>query len=94
MLVLGSPEGALLVDGGNKARSAAVLKLALKSVNARKLHTLFNTHWHPDQTGGNEYAGKQGARIIVESRQVFGEFVKTETERWGAIAKKVGIPTE
>jgi tripartite-type tricarboxylate transporter receptor subunit TctC len=37
---------------------------------------------------------EQGARIILESRQVFGEFVKTETERWGAIAKKVGIPTE
>ena len=42
-----------------------MLKLALKTVNAKKLHTLFNTHWHPDQTGGNEYAGKQGARIIA-----------------------------
>jgi cyclase len=65
IVAMGSADGALLVDGGSKARSAAAIKLALKSVNAKKLHTLFNTHWHPDQTGGNEYAGKQGARIIA-----------------------------
>jgi cyclase len=61
----GSPEGALLVDGGSRARSAALLKLALDAVGAKKLHTLFNSHWHPDQTGSNEFAGKQGARIIA-----------------------------
>jgi glyoxylase-like metal-dependent hydrolase (beta-lactamase superfamily II) len=65
VVAMGSADGALLVDGGNKDRAASVLKLALKTVNAKKLHTLFNTHWHPDQTGGNEYAGKQGARIIA-----------------------------
>jgi glyoxylase-like metal-dependent hydrolase (beta-lactamase superfamily II) len=65
VVAMGSADGALLVDGGNKDRAASVLKLALKTVNAKKLNTLFNTHWHPDQTGGNEYAGKQGARIIA-----------------------------
>jgi glyoxylase-like metal-dependent hydrolase (beta-lactamase superfamily II) len=65
VLVLGSPEGALLVDGGARAHSAALLKLALKSVNATKVHTLVNTHWHPDQTGSNETLGRQGARIIA-----------------------------
>lgn len=65
VLVLGSPEGALLVDGGARAHSAALLKLALKSVNAAKVHTLVNTHWHPDQTGSNETLGRQGARIIA-----------------------------
>lgn len=65
VVAFGSPEGALLVDGGNKAHASAVLRLALKNVGAKNLHTLFNTHWHPDQTGGNELAGKQGARIIA-----------------------------
>jgi cyclase len=65
VLVLGSSEGALLIDGGNKAQSAALLRLALKSVAAKKVHTLFNTHWHPDQTGSNETLGKQGVRIIA-----------------------------
>jgi len=66
VVAMGAPEGALLVDGGSKARSGALLKLAMKSTGAKKLHTLFNTHWHPDQTGSNEYAGKQGARIIAQ----------------------------
>ena len=60
------PDGALLVDGGNAAQSAAMLKLALKTAGAKKLHTLFNTHWHPDQTGSNQRAGKQGAVIIAQ----------------------------
>jgi cyclase len=65
VVVMGSPDGALLVDGGNSAQSAALLKLALKTANAKKIHTLFNTHWHPDQTGSNEHVGRQGARIIA-----------------------------
>ncbi len=65
VLALGSAEGALLVDGGARAQSGALLKLALQSVGAKKVHTLFNTHWHPDQTGSNETLGRQGARIIA-----------------------------
>lgn len=66
VLAFGSPEGALLVDGGTRAQSKALLKLALTSVSAAKVHTLFNTHWHPEQTGSNEVLGKQGARIIAQ----------------------------
>ena len=66
VLALGSAEGALLVDGGTQATSRALLKLALKSVGSKKVHTLFNTHWHPDQTGSNATLGKQGARIIAQ----------------------------
>ena len=65
VLAFGSDEGALLVDGGSSARAAAVVKLALGAVGAKQVHTLFNTHWHPDQTGSNERLGKQGARIIA-----------------------------
>jgi glyoxylase-like metal-dependent hydrolase (beta-lactamase superfamily II) len=65
VLVLGADEGALLVDGGSDASSAAVLKLALQQSGAQRVHTLFNTHWHPDQTGSNAKLGKQGARIIA-----------------------------
>jgi len=66
VVTMGSADGALLVDGGNAARSAALLKLALKTAGARKVHTLFNTHWHPDQTGSNERVAKDGARIIAQ----------------------------
>ena len=30
------------------------------------VHTLFNTHWHPEQTGSNEPVGKAGATIIAQ----------------------------
>ena len=66
VLALGSPDGALLVDGGTRRQSGALLKLALKSVAAKKVHTLFNTHWHPEQTGSNETLGRQGVRIIAQ----------------------------
>jgi cyclase len=64
-LAFASPDGALLVDGGAQAQSKALLKLALQSTGTKKVHTLVNTHWHPEQTGCNETLGKQGARIIA-----------------------------
>ncbi|MEJ0035022.1 MAG: MBL fold metallo-hydrolase [Gammaproteobacteria bacterium] len=63
--VFNSPEGVLLVDGGSPERSAEVLKLVKKRTGASKIHTLFNTHWHWDQTGSNETLGKAGTRIIA-----------------------------
>ena len=65
VLAFGAPEGALLVDGGQREYSSALLKTALKSVGSKKVHTLFNTHWHPEQTGSNDTLGKQGVRIIA-----------------------------
>jgi cyclase len=80
VVVLGGPDGALLVDGGNATQSAALLKLALKTGNARQVHTLFNTHWHPDQTGSNERVAKSGARIIAQenTRLWLGRKIVTE----------------
>lgn len=65
VVAFGSPEGLLLLDGGPKAQSAALLKEALKATGTKKLHTLFNSHWHPEQTGLNEAAGKAGATIVA-----------------------------
>jgi glyoxylase-like metal-dependent hydrolase (beta-lactamase superfamily II) len=62
--VFNSSEGVLLVDGGSPERSADVLKLVKKRTGTSKVHTLFNTHWHWDQTGSNAALGKAGARII------------------------------
>jgi glyoxylase-like metal-dependent hydrolase (beta-lactamase superfamily II) len=30
------------------------------------IHTLFNTHWHPEQTGLNEHVGTTGGAIIAQ----------------------------
>lgn len=63
--VFQSDEGVLLVDGGSPERSKEVLKLVKKRTGASRIHTLFNTHWHWDQTGSNAALGREGARIIA-----------------------------
>src|SRR5690606_3029039 len=65
VVAFGSPQGAMLFDGGTRSNAKALLKLALDAVGAKKAHTLVNTHWHPEQTGLNETLGKQGARILA-----------------------------
>jgi glyoxylase-like metal-dependent hydrolase (beta-lactamase superfamily II) len=66
VLAFASPDGALLFDGGAREHSKALLKLAPQAVGAKRIHTLVNTHWHPEQTGSNETLGKQGVRIIAQ----------------------------
>ena len=63
--VLNSSDGVLLVDGGSPERSKEILKLIKQRTGASRIHTLFNTHWHWDQTGSNLALGKEGARIIA-----------------------------
>ena len=65
VVALRGPDGALLVDGGLASRSGDLVRLALKQTGTHRVHTLFNTHWHPEQTGANERLGKNGARIIA-----------------------------
>ena len=60
-------DGVLLVDGGSAAGSDAVLKAVAALPNGGgRIHTLFNTHWHPEQTGSNEKLGMAGATIIAQ----------------------------
>jgi glyoxylase-like metal-dependent hydrolase (beta-lactamase superfamily II) len=60
-------DGVLLVDGGSASGSNAVLKAVAALPNGGgKIHTLFNTHWHPEQTGSNEKLGSAGATIIAQ----------------------------
>jgi glyoxylase-like metal-dependent hydrolase (beta-lactamase superfamily II) len=58
--------GVVLVDGGSAATSAAVLKAVASLPGGGPVRTLFNTHWHPEQTGSNETLGKAGAQIIAQ----------------------------
>jgi glyoxylase-like metal-dependent hydrolase (beta-lactamase superfamily II) len=60
-----APDSLLLVDGGLQERSGELLKAVQEALGARPVRTLFNTHWHPEQTGSNERLGNEGARIIA-----------------------------
>jgi glyoxylase-like metal-dependent hydrolase (beta-lactamase superfamily II) len=65
VVVLNQPEGALMVNGGAREHSADLLRVVGAQTNGRRVLTLFNTDWHPDQTGSNEMLGAGGTRIIA-----------------------------
>lgn len=62
---LPGPEGALLVDGGRAINSSMLLKIVFGALQTRRVHTLINTHWHPEQVGCNEAVGDAGGSIIA-----------------------------
>ncbi len=58
--------GVLLVDGCSASGSAALMQAVAGLPGGGPVHTLFNTHWHPEQTGSNELIGKAGKTIIAQ----------------------------
>ena len=39
-----------------------------RRTGGRRVHTLFNTHWHLEQVGGNEALGNAGANIVAHEK--------------------------
>ena len=58
MVALAGDDGSLLVDAGDAAHAADVLKLA------GRVRTVFNTHYHLESTGGNDAMARAGAKIV------------------------------
>ncbi len=58
--------GVLLVDGCSAASADALMKTVASLPGGGPVHTLFNTHWHPEQVGSNELVGKAGKTIIAQ----------------------------
>jgi cyclase len=61
-----TPAGVVLVDGASAAASGDLMKAVAELPGGRPVQTLFNTHWHPEQTGANELVGKAGGTIIAQ----------------------------
>jgi glyoxylase-like metal-dependent hydrolase (beta-lactamase superfamily II) len=59
-------DGVVLVDGGLAQNAAALAQAVAALPNGGPVRTLFNTHWHPEQTGSNEMLGTAGAAIIAQ----------------------------
>ena len=57
--------GVLLVDGGSAGAFDALMKAVSGLPGSGPVHTIFNTHWHPEQTGSNEPLGQAGRVIIA-----------------------------
>jgi cyclase len=92
-----SEDGCLLVDGGLAANSKALIQAALDVTKQSRVHTLINTHYHPEHTGSNEAIGAQGGHIIAheQTQMCLKNSVLSATfeGRYGPLAD-VGIPKQ
>ncbi len=67
-MALSADDGLVIVDSG-PPRSAVEVTASLGSVApGAQVRTLFNTHYHADQTGNNEMFAATGARIVAHER--------------------------
>src|SRR6185295_11196938 len=65
VLCFSTGEGLVLVDSG-APKSGDQVMAAIKTFGGdTKVQTLFNTHYHLDQTGNNEMFAAAGAKIIA-----------------------------
>src|SRR5258706_4987282 len=68
VLVRTASTGQVLVDSGAAAFTDAVLAQLRKLPGGGRVTTLFNTHWHLDQVGGNLAFGQSEATIIAHEK--------------------------
>jgi glyoxylase-like metal-dependent hydrolase (beta-lactamase superfamily II) len=68
VVAIPGPDGALMIDGGRAADAEALLAAVRKATGSSRVHTLINTHWHPDQTGANEAVGRAGGVIFAHEK--------------------------
>jgi cyclase len=93
VVALTSSDGVLLVDSG----SAEFARAVRASLSGARVRTLFNTHYHADQTGGNELFGKEGAEIHAHeiTRQWLAtDYYVPKEDRWVKALPKVAWPTK
>ncbi len=65
VVVLGGPQGLLLVDSGAPEHAEALMRFLGEQFEGAPVRALFNTHWHLPHTGANEAAGAAGAKILA-----------------------------
>lgn len=90
-------QGLVLVDSGSSKSSDQVIASIRNSVGDVKVQTLFNTHYHADQTGNNEVFAAAGAKIIAHehTRQwMSADYWVPEENRWEKARPKAAWPTE
>lgn len=94
---LSTSDGLIVVDSGAPESGDAVMA-ALKGLASNgKVQTLFNTHYHLDQTANNERFAAQGAKIISQARtkewMATNYWVPAEG-RYVKARPKAALPTE
>jgi glyoxylase-like metal-dependent hydrolase (beta-lactamase superfamily II) len=93
VVALTSSDGVVLVDSG----AADAARAVKASLGGAKVRTLFNTHYHADQTGGNALFGAAGAEIhahLITRQWLATDYYVPAADRWVKALPKVAWPTK
>jgi cyclase len=93
LVALNSGDGFVLVDSG-AADMAAAVKATLDGGAVR---TLFNTHYHADQSGGNALFGGDGATIhahVITKQWLSSDYYLPTEDKWVAALPAAARPSE
>src|SRR5262245_9133634 len=93
VVALTSGDGVVLVDSG----AADAARGVKSSLAGAKVRTLFNTHYHADQTGGNALFGAAGAEIhahLITRQWLETDYYVPAEDRWVKALPKVAWPTQ
>jgi len=88
LIALSTPDGIVLVDSGPHQIGVAL---------GSKVQTLFNTHYHLDQTGNNEVFAAAAAKIIAQARTqewMSSDYWVPGEDRYEKARPKAARPTE
>jgi cyclase len=92
VLALTANDGLVLVDSG----SAELARSVLASLDGATVRTLFNTHYHADQTGGNALFGEEGAAIhahVITRQWLSTDYYVPAEDRWVPALPEAARPT-
>lgn len=97
VVALSAGDALVLVDSG-APKSGDKVMAALKNLAPNsKVQTLFNTHYHLDQTGNNEMFAAAGAKIIAHERTrqwMSTDYWVPDQDRYERARPKAARPTE
>jgi glyoxylase-like metal-dependent hydrolase (beta-lactamase superfamily II) len=99
-VISGAPGNVVLLSSGNgvmvDSGSTALAPAVRKQLAGASVHTLFNTHYHADQTGGNALFAKAGAEIrahTITKQWLATDYYVPAEDRWVKAPPKEAVPT-
>lgn len=90
-------EGLVVVDSGAPNSGDAVMAALRSLAPNAKITTLFNTHYHLDQTANNEAFASLGAKIVSQKRTkewLSRDYWNPAAEQYVKARPKAAVPTE
>lgn len=96
VLALATSDGTALVDSGAEGQTEALMATLAQVTQKRPVTTLFNTHRHLENTGGNAAFRKAGAEIIAHKKAhqwMANAFWNPEEYRYEPAREADALPT-